>query len=502
MTKPKVFVSYSWKVEKQTNIVAELEEQCQLREIELILDKNVLKHGDRIKTFMDDLAKAEHVITVFSKPYFKSKWCMYELLHTFDKGEFQKRAHHLIADDCDLKDADYRIAISDFWKEQDSLAEARITGRDARFIQDEVEYAKQIHNIFEKINVMMNFAAGSSITELSDLKANNYTQLLDSIKLAPVAETPKFSSKTQLPNTPDSAFITEIKRKIAEELNSPDVVQFRGLLKLELDKVLDRLNLAKIADNRADLIADGLIQALKLGGSEVPVITSVLTAAAMHCFDRKKGKYFQATRDQHEAIKEVIEQILGWLVLASVSDTYAQDLQPETKFPGIYFELPAQTAGGVEVIVSRSFQRQAKFLSKGNVISSSYQLLTSTDQFSWKASETVALLKRMLWNQVFPDENKDTSITVKETSRLNAELEIRRVDKWAGEHHVLAIESQALVDDNSRFEVYQQLLTELDNLTLVYFGLAEQSPIFCTPEYQLMAAINNFLKKINQTLNS
>ena len=497
MFEPKVFVSYSWGMEEQTKIVADLEVLCKARGIELILDKNVLKHGDRIKTFMDDLAKAEHIITVFSKPYFKSKWCMYELLHTFQRGEFQQRAHHLLADDCELQDQAYRLEMVAYWSEQHKLAKERINGHDPQLIPDEIKAANLIRDISQKINEMMNFAEGILITKLSDLKVSNYSQLLDTIKPTEPDETKKLFA-----TTPDSAFLTEIKCKIAEELSNAEVELFRDLLKQELDKVLEKLQLDNIGDSRADLVADGLILALKFGGSEVLVITSALTRAAMHCFDKKRGKFYHETRAQHEAIKDVIEQILGWLVLAAVTDGYAQNLKPATNFPAIYFELPVQTSAGVEVIVSRSFQRQARFMAKGDVISADCQLNFSTDQFSWKTSETVELLKRMLWNQVFPDAKKETSLSLKETNKLNAELEIRRVDEWAGEHHVLAIESQNLIDDVSRHEVYQQLLTELNNLTLVHFGLDEQQPIFYAPELQMMGAINNFLKNINKAMKS
>ena len=44
-----VFVSYSWGVEKDTQIVDELGKLCQQRGIQLIRDNKALKHGDLIK---------------------------------------------------------------------------------------------------------------------------------------------------------------------------------------------------------------------------------------------------------------------------------------------------------------------------------------------------------------------------------------------------------------------------------------------------------------------
>jgi hypothetical protein len=55
MTEPvKVFVSYSWATENDTQIVAVLEGLCKERGIQLIRDNKTLKHGESIKKFMDE----------------------------------------------------------------------------------------------------------------------------------------------------------------------------------------------------------------------------------------------------------------------------------------------------------------------------------------------------------------------------------------------------------------------------------------------------------------
>ena len=114
----KVFVSYSWSTEKETHIVDDLGKLCPQRGITLIRDNDTLKHGDLIEEFMKELSKGDHVITIFSKPYFESKWCMYELLRIYQKGDFQQRSHPVIADDCNLQDRTYRLGLVNYWQEQ------------------------------------------------------------------------------------------------------------------------------------------------------------------------------------------------------------------------------------------------------------------------------------------------------------------------------------------------------------------------------------------------
>ena len=100
----KVFVPYSWAVERDTQIIEALDTLCQQRTLELIRDRNVSKHGEPIGKLIKELTKGDHVITVFTKPNFKSKWCLFELLHIYQRGDFKQRTPPVIADDCNLQD--------------------------------------------------------------------------------------------------------------------------------------------------------------------------------------------------------------------------------------------------------------------------------------------------------------------------------------------------------------------------------------------------------------
>ena len=179
-----VFVSYSWAMEKDTKIVDELDRLCQQRGIKLIRDNKTLKHGDLIKQFMDKLTKGDHVITVFSKPYFESKWCMYELLRIYQRGDFEQRTHPVIADDCDLQDRAYRLGLVSYWQKQHEKVSHAIKGHQPELVVDEIKDVKIYRDIYQNINGLVNFAAARLTTPLAELQKQNYTQLLDRIKLA------------------------------------------------------------------------------------------------------------------------------------------------------------------------------------------------------------------------------------------------------------------------------------------------------------------------------
>ncbi|MDO9311652.1 MAG: toll/interleukin-1 receptor domain-containing protein [Nitrosomonas sp.] len=182
MAKPvKVFVSYSWEQEKHTRIVDELEGLCRQRNIQLIRDKNEMQHGELIKEFMDQLSGGEHIITVFSDAYFKSKWCMFELLEVWRKGDFKDRTYPIQADDCDLVDRNYRLSLVTHWKKLHEEEKAILDGLDPGVILDEFRYVNLYRDIYQNINELMNFSASRMTTELGQLRARDYGQIFDLI---------------------------------------------------------------------------------------------------------------------------------------------------------------------------------------------------------------------------------------------------------------------------------------------------------------------------------
>jgi hypothetical protein len=333
-----VFVSYSWGVERDTGIVDELEALCPARNIRLIRDKNTLQHGDLIEQFMNELTGGEHVITVFSKPYFQSRWCMYELLKTWQKGDFQPRTHPIIADDCDLQDAEYRIGVVKHWIAEHQKIWRLLDGQDPSPYVEEIKKANLLRDISQNASELMNFAAGRLTTPLADLRAQNYAQLLDNIALL-IVECP------HLPRRADSEFLNYIRTKIAEELSATDVTVFTDVLRTELNQVLEDLDEAgrKVQEHKPKLIAEPLVWVLANGKEQVPVINKVLLNTFHQCFDRRGSQYALA-QPHHEAIKEAIGQLLGWLVLASLDENQIAALAPAAGYGrGIYFELPVKT---------------------------------------------------------------------------------------------------------------------------------------------------------------
>lgn len=203
----KVFVSYSWSAERETKIVDELERLCKLRGINLIRDNNALSHDESIKNIMKNIGTAEHVITVFSKPYFQSESCMnellqiyrheakpwplnhlYELLGINQFGHFAKRTHTIIVDDCNLADRNYRLSSVKYWENKYKELEADFKGKGS--IADERKDLKLYKTISKNINKLHNFSADRISTPLAELRKQAFTQILDRIRPGKNRQTP------------------------------------------------------------------------------------------------------------------------------------------------------------------------------------------------------------------------------------------------------------------------------------------------------------------------
>ena len=198
MSGAQVFVSYSWKMEKETKVVNEIEGLCSQRNIQLVRDEDAMQHGDLIMDFMDDLTSGDHIITVLSKPYFQSKWCMYELLKIWQKGDYNQRTHSIIIDSCDLQDTEYRIDIVRGWGDKYEEVTRLLEGVPPTLVAKEHEQAKIIRDIYQNANDLMNFAAGRMTTPLVNLQTQRYAQILDQIQeIQPTYAESTYSSKSK-----------------------------------------------------------------------------------------------------------------------------------------------------------------------------------------------------------------------------------------------------------------------------------------------------------------
>jgi internalin A len=98
LERPKVFISYAWgddsseEARQRAQVVESLCETAKVEGWEVVRDKNALRYGDLISTFMKILGQADLVIVVLSAKYLRSPYCMAELHALYRNARQEKKA--------------------------------------------------------------------------------------------------------------------------------------------------------------------------------------------------------------------------------------------------------------------------------------------------------------------------------------------------------------------------------------------------------------------------
>jgi hypothetical protein len=301
-------------------------------------------------------------------------------------------------------------------------------------------------------------------------------------------------------NKPDSEFITTIKQKMTFVLDAPDVSIFKDQMGREIESLPEQIKVSTNGYTAPDLAGKLYLLANQRGETNIAIET-LLYNATMACL-YKEGERYNESKPCHGAIKDAAEQLLSWLVLAALNDdSLSQQLRAITNTARLYFELPVKTIGGVELFLSRSFQRRTELtvLSDGANLSGRHALPYPPHLFSWNVDNDVQNMIRMIWNAVFTADQRDAKLPKEDIQKLNSELRVLKAKKYLSEHYYTVIKGLEGSSQEHFQLIYPRLLEELSELTLVRFGIAGED-LFVVPEDDLMNAIRNFLTDINKAI--
>lgn len=464
-----VFVSYSWAVEEDTKIVDELDRLCHQRGIKLIRDNNTLKHGDLIEDFMKKLSKGGHVITVFSKPYFQSKWCMYELLCIYQKGEFEQRTHPVIADDLDLQDRAYRLGLVKYWQKQYEKIKLEIKDFDSELVVDEINDAKLYRDISQKINEIVKFAADRVTTPLAELQKQNYTQLLDRIKLV---EKPGDTS-TQIS---DEDFLQEIRQSLEADLKKSEPFRDHVIQNCDRD----------FTDTRQ--LHDYLIEQ-SVAGQFVEIIRD-LESAFVDSYDSINKNDVSALKKLYEAAENAVSK----LVLFNIKNEWMMQFRSNCLTKNHHEHiLPEMTFGSVEVVSSREARTIPRFYMDRH----SFNLQGGkgvTLESGIRAKDVVRDVIKRLYFRVMDrelptdlDENQAIS-TLQKTIQQRKKLKNLKLRK----NYFLLIPTANNHSELADTDVQAKLKELLPDLSLIRIKSGSHEEIFIVEDEDLMVAIRDF----------
>ena len=112
-----IFISYAWGGESE-QIVNQLDQTFQARDVTIIRDKRDLGFKGRIQAFMEQIGRGKAVIVVISDKYLKSPNCMFELVQIAKNGQFYDRIFPIVLADAQIYRPAERIKYVQHWEQQ------------------------------------------------------------------------------------------------------------------------------------------------------------------------------------------------------------------------------------------------------------------------------------------------------------------------------------------------------------------------------------------------
>lgn len=125
--RPQVFISYAWKDGERAALG--LKRVLVGREVDVYLDRNDVKTGDRISAFMDRLVRGDFVFIVLSEEYLRSEACMYELFGIWQRAKsdpemFLTCVIPIVLPSARIGRAEERFAHAKYWNERHRVYDA------------------------------------------------------------------------------------------------------------------------------------------------------------------------------------------------------------------------------------------------------------------------------------------------------------------------------------------------------------------------------------------
>ena len=430
--------------------------------------------------FMREIGAAKRVVLVLSDAYFKSSYCMFELLEIDKNRDFERRVQPIVLEDAQIYDPKVQVGYVNFWggnkqeleselKNSDLAATAPIVER----LQLYAEYHRNIARLLQKL-------ADSNALTPAIHKSSDFSQLIERLQSSDgqplagdVATTPPSITRNR---KPDSLFMQELAKDLHRHLE-----KLPESAKTDLTALLD---LTKPDSNNARAWQDD---------PSLP-ITRVLAPATRRFLadEQPDSKVFKAYWAQ-------AKKLLGCLCLYAVKEKVVEELERTNALGRLHFDLAVTTQCSVEVVQARFLQVPASFAETPGISdppgSHGIDPKLAFDESGWNGSAALDALLRIIWNNMFTGESlprTDYALSKdsRKLERLDATIQLRL--EGEGEHHYLSVELPPGFDIQA--SLFKSLNTCLPNLGFVFFRPdAVPAETALRNESRMVAAIQEFL---------
>jgi len=459
-----IYVSYSWSAENKTPIMALLEKACNAYGLGVVRDAERLKYGDSIRVFMDEISNSGNIILVFSRNYFVSEYCMYELLQVWKNGSFHARIYPISLGDIRLDDIDVQISLIDHWERRTKELKEKLKGRDSANTMPLQERNIGYADIYRHINELMAFVSNMNILPLDDLRRQNFLPLLNRIR---PAKTQESIAKPRWYRKSDAEFQRTIREAIKEVLGWHD-----------------NLREALYAKTR-EVLGHGDPLEILCKAEPISAINDVLRPATEQCLSE-----LLANSDEYIKTWEAAKSVLGWLSLFSVKPEWIDEQEKRSGPGGGMLEIAAKTPCGVEIASSRFRQIPPNFHAEsGKTDVRGNDEIRINLELGWDDSYALSRLLLEIWSRVFPHEHRH-SLSDGHIAKLNSTLRLREKNK-INHYYIIIRESDA--SPLNREDFYEKFLAKLPAITIVNLKTSGEGSTLQVDGYDLMVGIRELL---------
>ena len=177
-----IYISYNWEGHS-AHIVDYLGFVLENRGIPFKLDKKDCPYTVNIKEFMNAIRAGKTVIVVLSRPYLRSKNCMYELSGIMENVNYEDRMLPVVVDDT-IRDDDFYVELVKHWKEkkdkQTEIVE-KLRDLDPDMAEPEEMKLKEIEQVYGLLKVIKEYIDWANADNLDALSSSRFKKIIDEI---------------------------------------------------------------------------------------------------------------------------------------------------------------------------------------------------------------------------------------------------------------------------------------------------------------------------------
>lgn len=177
-----VYISYNWEGHS-SHIVDFLCFVFENKGIPYLRDKKDCNYLDNIKEFMNAIRAGKTVIVVFSRPYLKSKNCMYELAGIMKDPCFKDRILPVVVDDT-IRESQFYVDLVKYWKEEKNKQEdivKQLLEIDEEMAEPQQTKLNEIKDVYALLKGITEYIDWVNAENLNAMCATRFKTIIDKI---------------------------------------------------------------------------------------------------------------------------------------------------------------------------------------------------------------------------------------------------------------------------------------------------------------------------------